>query len=203
MTTRVLRASEYRRMRWKNGGGWTTELASGGSDAEGFDWRISIADVESDGPFSAFAGCDRYIALLDGPGMELSWPDAEPMRLDQRLRFHRFAGEARTHGRLLAGPVRDFNVMVRRQVFGAEVLHRPLVGPMVFLPDAATTWFVYVAAGHAVLKDGAELGGGDSLLIEPGEPRNRVLSGGGEVVIAKLVRVAGSRAGPRLGRQQW
>lgn len=189
MSARVLRAADYRRMRWKNGGGWTTELASGG-DADRFDWRISIADVESDGPFSAFPGCDRYIALLDGPGMELSWPDSDAVRLDQRLRFHRFAGEAPTQGRLLAGPVRDFNVMVRRDAYAAEVLHRPLVGPMVFLPDATTTWFVYAAAGQAAIKDtGAELATGDSLLLEPNEPRNRVLSGGGELVLVKLRRV--------------
>jgi environmental stress-induced protein Ves len=191
MSARVLRTADYRRMRWKNGGGWTTELAASASTVEGgnFDWRISIAEIESDGAFSTFPGCDRYIALLDGPGMELQFDAAEPVRLDQRLRFVRFDGEAKTFGRLLGGAVRDFNVMVRRDRVRAEVLHRPLVGPMVFLPEAATTWFVYLVAGQAALKDvaGMQLEGGESLLLQPGDAmRTRVLSGGGEVVLVKF-----------------
>ena len=191
MSARVLRTADYRRMRWKNGGGWTTELAASASTVEGgnFDWRISIAEIESDGAFSTFPGCDRYIALLDGPGMELQFDAAEPVRLDQRLRFVRFDGEAKTFGRLLGGAVRDFNVMVRRDRVRAEVLHRPLVGPMVFLPEAATAWFVYLVAGQAALKDvaGMQLEGGESLLLQPGDAmRTRVLSGGGEVVLVKF-----------------
>ena len=199
MSVRVLRAADYRRMRWKNGGGWTTELATlANADASaGFDWRVSIADVESDGPFSVFAGCDRHIALLEGTGMELRFDDAAPLRLDKRLRFASFAGEAPVQGRLLSGPVRDFNVIVRRGAFSAELLHRPLVGPMVFLPDAAATWFVHLVGGRAALKDfpGGELESGESLLIEPGDgARNRVLSGGGEVLLVKLVRAAPASA---------
>ena len=193
MSVRLLRAADYRRMRWKNGGGWTTELAAAPRETEqsAFDWRISIADVESDGAFSTFPDCDRYIALLDGVGMELEFADAPPLRLDQRLRFAAFAGEAYAEGRLLAGPVRDFNVIVRRGVVAAEIWHRPLVGPMVFLPEAGATWFVYLAGGRAALNaaGGVELAAGESLLIDAGEPaRNHVLSGGGEVVLVKLTR---------------
>ena len=191
MSLRVLRAADYRRERWKNGGGWTTELAASRPAADaGFDWRISIADVESDGAFSTFPGCDRRIALLDGPGMEIAFAEAEaePLRLDQRLKFAAFAGEWSARGRLLGGPVRDFNVIVRRAAFRVDVLRRPLVGPMVFLPEAAT-WFVYLAAGRAEVSDvaGAAIDAGESLLIEPGDAqRNRVLTGGGEVVLVKL-----------------
>ena len=192
MSTRVLRAADYRRERWQNGGGWTTELAARRPSAEAaFDWRISIAEIDGDGAFSTFPGCDRQIAVIDGPGMEIAFAEAEPIRLDQRLKFAAFAGEWNAHGRLLGGPVRDFNIIVRRAAFRADVLHRPLVGPMVFLPEPAT-WFVWLAAGRAELKDTgeAELAAGDSLLIEPNDPsRNRVLSGGGEVVLVKLTAV--------------
>jgi environmental stress-induced protein Ves len=187
VSARVLRAADYRRVRWKNGGGWTTELAAAPVAADGFDWRVSIAEVDSDGPFSTFPGCDRHIALLDGVGMRIDIEGAESLLLEQRLRFHRFAGEASASGRLVSGPVRDFNVIVRRAAVEAEVLHRPLVGPMVFLADPAVSWFVYVAAGQAELKGAADaaLGNGDSLLLEP-DTRNRVVSGGGELVIVKL-----------------
>ena len=195
MRTRVLRAADYRRMRWKNGGGWTTELAAhpeSSGDATGFDWRISIAEIESNGAFSTFAGCDRWIALLDGIGMELTIDAADPVRLDQRLRFTRFAGEAQTCGTLLAGPVRDFNVIVRRDAFHADVLHRPLVGPMVFLPEEAM-WFVYLAGGRADVKLGGtaqELAIGEALLLQPDGGNERVvLNGGGELVLVKLIPV--------------
>jgi len=191
MSARRIRAGEYQRVRWKNGGGWTTELAVAPAGTEAFDWRISIAEVESDGAFSTFPGCDRHIALLDGPGMQIDFDESAPLVLDQRLKFLQFSGEWTARGRLLGGAVRDFNVIVRRTAFQAEVLHRPLVGPMVFLPEAKTTWFIYVAGGRAELKDvaGMDLEAGDSLLLErDGEARNRVLSGGGEVVLVKLTR---------------
>jgi environmental stress-induced protein Ves len=181
-------------MRWKNGGGWTTELATfPAQDASvEFDWRISIAEIESDGDFSPFPGCDRSIALLDGAGMELHFDSSSPVRLERRLEFVHFAGEAKTRGTLLAGAVRDFNVIVRRDACSAKILHRPLVGPMVFLPEAATTWFVYLAAGSADARfDGAAqtLAGGESLLLDVSASGGRcVLDGGGEVALVKLGR---------------
>ena len=192
MSSRLLRAGDYRRVRWRNGGGWTTELAAAPPGAEAFDWRISIAEIESDGAFSVFAGCDRHIALLDGTGMQIEFEREPPLRLDQRLKFFTFSGDAAAYGRLLGSPVRDFNVIVRRGAFAADVLHRPLVGPMVFLAEPAVTWFVYLVGGHAALKDvaGVNLDAGDALLLEPGDAaRNRVLSGGGEVVLAKLTKL--------------
>jgi environmental stress-induced protein Ves len=201
MRVRVLRNQDYRRMRWKNGGGWTTELAAHPADADAFDWRISIADIESDGAFSTFAGCDRYIAMLEGIGMQLEFDAAPAERLDQRLRFLKFSGDWQTRGRLISGPVRDFNVIVRRDAIAADVLFRPLVGPMVFLPESGTTWFVYLVGGQARLKhDDAPLEAGEALLLQPdatpaddGNQNTRpgtnvVLTGGGEVVLVKLQR---------------
>jgi len=53
----LLRASDYQRVRWKNDGGWTTEIARDPSAAaDDFRWRVSIADIESDGPFSFHHG---------------------------------------------------------------------------------------------------------------------------------------------------
>jgi environmental stress-induced protein Ves len=197
MRARVLRRADYRRMRWKNGGGWTTELAafpeSGAEAAAPFDWRVSIAEIESDGAFSAFPGCDRHIALLEGVGMELRFEDAETVRLDRRLQFLPFAGEAPVFGKLLSGPVRDFNVMTRRDACRAEVLHRPLVGPMVFFPDAAT-WFVHLASGTATVKEAGNatpVEAGESILLLPTQDGDRVIiDGGGEVVLVKLIRAA-------------
>ena len=197
MHARILRNADYRRMRWKNGDGWTTELAvfpeATGDAGSAFDWRISIAEIERDGAFSTFPHYERYIALLDGIGMELHFDAAPSVRLDRRLQFFRFAGEWQTDGRLLSGPVRDFNVIVRRDAIRAEVWHRPLVGPMVFLAMPDTNWFVYVVAGTAMIKNregSPTLDAGDCLLLESdASSDNIVLTGGGDVLIVKLTRV--------------
>ena len=67
---RILRAGNYRRMKWKNGGGETTEIALFPENAglNDFDWRISMARVESAGPFSLFPGVDRTLSILEGEG---------------------------------------------------------------------------------------------------------------------------------------
>src|SRR6185369_11614525 len=70
---RLLTPSDYRPMPWKNGGGRTIEIAVHpvGATLDAFQWRVSIADIERDGPFSRFPGIDRTIVLLEGAGMHL------------------------------------------------------------------------------------------------------------------------------------
>ena len=51
--------------RWRNGGGRTRELLAW-PDAADWKVRVSVADVESDGPFSAFPGVQRWFAVLEG-----------------------------------------------------------------------------------------------------------------------------------------
>jgi environmental stress-induced protein Ves len=106
-------------MPWKNGGGVTREIVCHppGADMDSFDWRVSIAHIASDGPFSAFPGIDRVITLLSGGGVHLLGDDGQvDHRLDTPLAPFAFAGEAAIHARLLAGECHDFNVMTRRAV---------------------------------------------------------------------------------------
>ncbi len=60
-------------MPWKNGGGETVEIAvfPEGAGFKDFGWRISLASVASDGPFSAFPGIDRTLTVIDGVGIDL------------------------------------------------------------------------------------------------------------------------------------
>ena len=68
----LLRAQDYPRMPWKNGGGFTEEITrDSGEGLEGFGWRLSIADIEESGGFSLFAGYQRIITVLQGDGMRL------------------------------------------------------------------------------------------------------------------------------------
>ncbi|HEY6939961.1 HutD family protein [Dokdonella sp.] len=186
---RVLATNDYRRTRWKNDGGWTTEIARSGD--EDFRWRISIAEIERDGPFSSFPGIERDLLLLEGNGIELDIDDAPPHRLTQRFERVRFAGEANVECRLVAGPTRDFNVMARRDAVHADVIARPLVGSMVIFPERAVEWFVHVFAGNATVRSDADtlaLETGASLLADFRDGGSRiVLEGGGELVLVKLV----------------
>ena len=172
MKLRHLRENDYRRMRWKNGGGWTTELAAKPSadSPTGVDWRISIAEIDSDGDFSTFPQCDRFIALLDGNGMRLDFAEAPAALLETRLHFVKFSGDWHSRGSLLDGSVRDFNVIARREAMQTRVLHRPLVDSMHFSVWGEATWFVYLAAGAATLRCGDErvaFASGESLWADP------------------------------------
>ncbi len=196
MKLRVLRRADGRRVRWRNGGGWTTELHVEGP-ADAYDWRMSVAEIEADGPFSAFPGYERTLLLLDGGGIELRFGGADAPLLRERGAQHRFDGGATPQCRLLEGPTRDFNAIVRRDAFAHRAWFRPLVGPMVLFPEPGVTWFVHVVSGHAERQhaasddDAARLDHGDSAIVDwtsdPGE-RQLVLSGGGELVLVRLER---------------
>ena len=113
---RILRAGNYRRMKWKNGGGETTEIALFPENAglTDFDWRISMARVESAGPFSLFPGVDRTLSILDGKGIMLDIEGRLPVTLTEGSEPYRFAADVAAHAGLVAGPVTDLNVMTRR-----------------------------------------------------------------------------------------
>ena len=109
---------------WRNGGGRTRELLAWPSAV---DWqvRVSVADIEADGPFSAFAGVDRCFAVLEGAGVVLSLPGGE-RRLACGDDAAAFPGEAAPMCRLIDGPTRDLNLMVRRGAGTASMHRTPL-----------------------------------------------------------------------------
>ena len=188
------RASDYRRVRWKNDGGWTTEIAREPDRcASDFRWRISIADIESDGPFSAFPGVARDLLLLSGNGIELDIDDAPPLRLTERFQRVRFDGDARVDCRLIAGPTRDFNVMARRDAVRAEVMARPLVGSMVLFAEAGVVWLAHArfraAPRRAPTMRATSFETGDTLRIDfaTRDASRVVIEGGGEIVLVKLM----------------
>lgn len=116
---RLLAATDRLARPWKNGGGVTFDVLSfpEGSSLETFAWRISIAEVASDGPFSLFPGIDRSTAILRGEGFRLAFGDGrvEELRLDAPA--FAYPGDVETDCTLISGPVRDLNVMTRRGVY--------------------------------------------------------------------------------------
>jgi environmental stress-induced protein Ves len=195
MSVQLIPASRNRRTRWKNDGGWTTEIARDPQGGDDFRWRVSIAEIESDGPFSSFPGVERDLLLLEGNGIELDVGGDAPRRLVQRFERIRFAGEANAHCRLLAGATRDFNVMARRDAVRAEVVARPLVGSMLIFAEAGVEWLIHVLGGHVDARRGDQAvraDAGASLQIDFRRPESRedgrvVLDGAGELVLTKFI----------------
>jgi environmental stress-induced protein Ves len=137
----VLPAAERVAVPWKNGGGVTREIVARpeGAGMGDFVWRVSLADVAADGPFSAFAEVDRILTMVEGEGMELTVAGAR-RRVDTRFVPQCFPGDLPTDCRLLGGPVVNLNVMWHR---GGGV------APTVTVADSRRP--VAVPAGPAVL----------------------------------------------------
>ena len=125
----LVRSRDLVRVPWKNGGGTTADVAvhPPGAVFDAFDWRISIADVGSDGPFSRFPGIDRTLVLAQGLDLTVTVA-GRPHRLAEPGDLVAFSGEAETSARLGHGAVRDINVMSRRGRFGHRVTLLP-AGP--------------------------------------------------------------------------
>jgi environmental stress-induced protein Ves len=109
-------------MPWANGGGVTREVAAEppGAGWDGFDWRVSLADVTRDGPYSPLPGVERILTVVEGAGLELTI-DGKRHVLNGRHEPLAFAGAAATGCRLLDGPVVNLNVMLRQGRSAATV----------------------------------------------------------------------------------
>lgn len=106
---------------WKNGGGVTRELLAWPTAADGV-LRVSIAEVDRDGPFSAWPGIDRSFAVLQGAGVRLHFEDGVHRLTPSSAALH-FDGGLAPGCRLLGGPTLDLNVFTRRGA-GRAVLER-------------------------------------------------------------------------------
>lgn len=163
----LLRPSDYRRMPWKNGAGETIEIAVSprGASVSDFDWRISMAHVGADGPFSVFPGIDRTLSILDGEGIVLSVGDAPPVTLTGSTSPFSFPADVPTSATLIAGPVLDFNVMSRRGALSHRVRRLDLT-KMADLRFGGMDQLVFCTRGAVVLDVGlsrVDLGEGETL----------------------------------------
>ena len=193
MAYRYFPQSEFVPMPWKNGGGITREIVRFPGDAEDWHWRLSIAEIAADGPFSAFPGCERSLTLLEGAGMALQFADR---RCDLRPPYAacRFAGEETPDCSLFDGPTVDFNAIWRRDAASIHVERRAMHGSLWCLPEPGVSWFVYLLSGTLAVKDdphGPQCVPGDGLWLEPkaGAPR-LMLEAYGEALWLKIMQMA-------------
>lgn len=97
---------------WRNGRGTTRTLLERRLP-DGRGWRVSVADITADAPFSAYPGVQRWFAVLAGEGVLLhlggDWRPvlrgATPLCFD---------GDSAPECTLLAGATRDLNLMLQR-----------------------------------------------------------------------------------------
>lgn len=151
----VVRSEEVAPEPWPNGAGTTRELALADDGA----WRISLADVDTDGPFSVFAGRHRLLTLVDGPVMGLEF-DGQAHVVEPQRPFA-FSGDAVVVATVPEGAVRVLNVIVDPEV----------VSPFVTVLELGRTSALPLAADQAayVLKGS----GAGSLVAGPGEAVGR------------------------------
>ena len=125
----ILRYTDLVAIPWKNGGGVTREIARHDRDGQ-LVWRLSIADVVSEGPFSAFPGLQRILTVIEGEGMVLERPDRTAIAAT-RFDPIAFSGDDAINGLLPHGPCRDFNVIWNAVLAKASVtfVHGPQETP--------------------------------------------------------------------------
>ncbi|RUU15316.1 HutD family protein [Mesorhizobium sp. M6A.T.Ca.TU.002.02.2.1] len=173
----ILRAAEYRSMPWKNGGGVTTEIAVSpvGAALDDFDWRVSMARVESGGPFSGFAGVDRTLVVLEGEGIILDIagrPAAAVTRASAPLSF---PADVPTQAALIAGPITDLNVMTRRGRM-AHAVERVVISAPTDIHSVADATLIMCFDGEITVAGATSvrIGPRDTLLLGPGALKCRL-----------------------------
>lgn len=147
---RLIQYASLRPTPWKNGGGVTTELAMSppGAGLDDFDWRVSLASIAEDGPFSQFPGVDRTLVLVAGDGVLLDFGD-ERVVLSPSEPLVEFAGEDPVHATVHGQSTLDFNVLTRRGRYRHRIEPFVVCGS-VSLPRRSGTTLVFLADGESL-----------------------------------------------------
>ena len=147
---RLIQYASLRPTPWKNGGGVTTELAMSppGAGLGDFDWRVSLASIAEDGPFSQFPGVDRTLVMVAGDGVLLDFGD-ERVVLSPSEPLVEFAGEDPVHATVGGQSTLDFNVLTRRGSYRHRIERFEVCGS-VPLPRRSGTTLVFLADGESL-----------------------------------------------------
>jgi len=161
MSWHVIHLADVAATPWRNGGGVTRELAALPAQGE-WNWRMSVAEVGSSGPFSRFDGITRWFAVLAGAGVVLNvrtpCDSGEAGASEHRLGVVDaplcFDGGAATDCQLINGPTQDFNLMVRDSGLPARMLR--VRGDFHTAVNATKTIAIYAVDTRASVRFNAE-----------------------------------------------
>ncbi|OQR89517.1 hypothetical protein THRCLA_09711 [Thraustotheca clavata] len=148
---------EIEPMPWKNGGGQTRQLVAWPQDTEEWTVRVSIADVEQDGPFSSFDGIRRWFTVLAGDGVRLY----DEMDICVGDKLYEFDGGLAPSCTLLGEKVQDFNVMYRESDGGELKVSNAQAINSLYAIDARWVGFFTVDGGSL------NINGIDSMSVPP------------------------------------
>lgn len=183
------RADTLTASRWRNGAGSTVELFSG-PDAEAPDWRLSIARIAAEAPYSDFAGYARGQVLLAGGPLTL-WQDSAILaQLDAPADRVQFDGAIALRARPET-PASVANTFARSGWLLNAWL-RPLLGTMMLPAHAQGAWLGQVIGGQLKVRRKGEsspwLHREDAFRIDDTARPWAVLEGSGLVLLAQLQR---------------
>ena len=167
---RIIHATDYRRMPWKNGGGETIEIAVSPPRAslDDFHWRVSMAHVAAAGPFSAFPEIDRTLAVIDGTGITLRLAGRGEVQLGRDDAPFAFPGDLPVDAELVDGAIDDLNVMTRRGRY-RHLLSRLRPHGALVLPRHGDLMMLIARGGGASIRTGRQhelLGAGDAAVLD-------------------------------------
>jgi len=144
--------------RWRNRAGRKADIAAGP------DWLVGFAWLDADAPFSDYAGHDRTITLVEGPGFTLDFGPSHHALLARRP-FVPAAFDGGWPARCLVpdGPCMVLNAMTAR----AGWTHRVTVAtrPVQANPAPGGVAFLVVLEGSITI-DGETAGSRDAFRVE-------------------------------------
>lgn len=158
----VIRKSSYKVAPWKNGGGTTHEALRMPSSGDPFRWRVSIAHIDSPGPFSDFTGYNRTMVLLQGAGVELRFTDGTRKVLRKVGDVAEFDGALAAHCELLHGPCVDLNLMISK-TDGAAVRVERFIETLALSAARDETLLIFAIDRRVTL----EINRGKTVALEP------------------------------------
>ena len=182
MTARARKYRTYRRMPWRNGRGFTLEIAREPTRGKDFAWRLSLADIDTDGDFSAYPGYRRALVLVAGERLRLKFRGHGNRILDPARRGARFEGDWETHCAIPRGRCTDLSLIVHKGsgVRSRAVVRAPRVmrvnstGHTVLAANLQGAMFVIagsVAVSESIRARPHILRVRDTLLLSPGRQR--------------------------------
>jgi uncharacterized protein len=159
---KVIRRSSFTALPWKNGGGITHEAIRVPPTGDAFLWRVSVAQIDSSGPFSDFAGYDRSMVLLRGRGIALKFGGGKQCVLRSVGDSVEFDGGVPTRCELLDGPCVDLNLMASKSLRTAPRIER-ISEPTLVAAIRGETTLIFGIQDPLSLDSGA----GESTRLEP------------------------------------
>lgn len=137
---------------WKNGRGVTRTLAS--HDGSPSQWRVSLAEITQDGPYSRFDGVVRHSLIVAGRGIVLR-DGSDTVVLAPGVPTQ-YDGEPVWEASLVDGACQALNVMVDRTRWLARVETLAPETPAEFVPCIGSVLVVFSGDGRCEIRRAGE-----------------------------------------------